>query len=276
MATKTTRKKIETEPIMQSSEIVAMDKKQIIATFADRDRTLRRAFSELGKLYSFLASSLKYGETVTVLLTKAGVRLGTISNASYAAEAFNLVRSEHITEAEYDRLTFNDCRAIRKCRDLGVAKLVGILKSETYSEDLASFAEHGMSAADYAAKQEMLAAIEASKPPVASVAPETPAPTETPASTDTPAPVAPVTTEAPAPTEAPATPETPATTETPIAPETPAPANVTPILSVQGETEKLMAAMAIVDSLEKALSDLANPAPVIERIRVMLGMKKAA
>jgi hypothetical protein len=237
--------------MLSFDQVVKMSQADRIETFANRDGIMRRAFSELGKLYSAIGVELTGKESIFSVLTAAGVRKGTISNAGYAAEAFSLVKTEHLTEQQYESLTFADCVNIRKCRTLGIDKLKGIFALEDISGELECHAEHGIGLAAVKAKEEVKAAIAASVP-----VPSTPAPVVSTAPVET-APVAP-----------PATP--PAVV--------PTPENVLPFVAPvpeveDSELEKLTRAMQLCDELEKVLNTMEAPVPVIARLRVLMGQK---
>jgi hypothetical protein len=142
---------------LQATEIQSMKQEQRVELFVQRDNVVRRAFSELGKLMTFIARHVAKGETVEQVLTAAGVHRSTISNAKLASGAFAFVEDGTITEARYDTLTFEECRAIRKVKSMDTVRT--ILKAKNYREELQCFADHGCTLAEHKQRQADKAAL---------------------------------------------------------------------------------------------------------------------
>jgi hypothetical protein len=258
---------------LSAADINQMEQGQRIALFVERDRTVSRIFSELGKLLHVIARHVPRGEKVNDILRQSGVSKGSISNATIASKAFALVESKLFTESRYDSLTFEECRIIGKIAESknGFDTLTTIFKSKSYRDELECWDDHGCSRAEYAQRQaEKQAVIDNAKAQTAQAA-ATPAAatTETPATT---------TPESPAEVAAPATPETPATPESPAPTTTEAPASN--VINIVGQTEPTQAelddyAMQLVAQLTEVLPKLDNPAPVIQAITDMLNGKEA-
>jgi hypothetical protein len=218
-------------------------------TFAEKDRVNRVSFSELGKLHVLISEDIaadnaahpkRKPRTIYDELRKLGVRDSSISNASYAARAWNtLVSAELITELQFDALTFQDCFKIsramshRSALQLDAAAVAELINKQPddFDVELACLYEHGITAEEKRAKDEQAEAQrlqaqlaeaqrqqqqqQSAKPrpatPPASETPTTPSAiddtgeTSMPAepSTETPAPAAPTTTPSERTTEGP-------------------------------------------------------------------------
>ena len=108
----------------------------------------KQSFSSLGKL-------LALGNASFVGLQSEGVKKGTLSSALYAAKAFDLVRSGHLLEAEYDALTFQECLAIARVMSdrskvrLTPAAVAAVIRGTgDLVNELASLFQHGMTIAE--------------------------------------------------------------------------------------------------------------------------------
>lgn len=143
--------------VLQASEIQSMQQEQRIATFVSHDNVMRRAFSELGKLLTFIGRSIARDQKVEEVLTAAGVHRSTISNAKLAKTAFDLVEAGVITEAKYDTLTFEECRAIGKVKSTD--QLKSILTAKNYREELKSVIDNGCTLAEHKQRQADKAAL---------------------------------------------------------------------------------------------------------------------
>lgn len=143
--------------VLQASEIQSMQQEQRIATFVSHDNVMRRAFSELGKLLSIIARHVPKGETVEQVLAAAGVHRSTVSNAKIAKQAFDLVEINVITEAKYDTLTFEECRAIGKIKSMDTLK--SILASKNYRAELECVIDHGCTLAEHKEREAAKAAL---------------------------------------------------------------------------------------------------------------------
>jgi hypothetical protein len=133
-----------------------MQQEQRVELFVQRDNIVRRAFSELGKLMTFIARHVAKGETVEQVLSAAGVHRSTISNAKFAADAFAFVEDGTISEARYDTLTFTECRAIRKLKPDSLRQ---ILKAKNYREELECVADNGCTIAEHKQREADKAAL---------------------------------------------------------------------------------------------------------------------
>lgn len=241
------------DAVLQASEIQSMKQEQRVDLFVQRDKVVRRAFSELGKLLSIIARHVAKGETVEQVLAAAGVHRSTISNAKIAKQAFDLVEIAVMSEAKYDTLTFEECRAIGKVKSTD--KLKVILAAKNYRDELTSImdnngltlAEHAKNVADKAALIEKAAAEMA------------PAPTEAAAPSAT------------APTEA-------APSATTAQPASKTPDNVVKLsAAATGMTQQdlLTAAMSYVSGLREVLPRLTDATPVMDALRAIVEGKPA-
>ena len=135
------------------AEAVALPQSDRIERFLIESLSAQRAFSAMGKLYRIIEKNLESGQSIFRLLQDAGIKKGTISNASYAAKVYDLVEQGHITEAEYDSLSFNDCWQICRVqsktskRQLTPAEVAAVIRNASdFADDLAAFYETGMTA----------------------------------------------------------------------------------------------------------------------------------
>ena len=173
-------KSAKTDPtaVLQASDIQSMQQEQRIATFVSHDNVMRRAFSELGKLLTFIARNIARDTTVEKVLTEAGVHRSTISNAKLAKQAFDLVEAGAITEAKYDTLTFEECRAIGKVKSMDTLK--SILKAKNYREELSSVIDNGCTLAEHKQREaDKAALIDKAKEPTSETTTATTAETPT-------------------------------------------------------------------------------------------------
>jgi hypothetical protein len=146
--------------------------------FAEKAQVNRTTFSEMGKLHFLITEDLaewnaanaklpkkkeQAKRTIYDELRKRGVGDKSISNASYASRAWReLVAPGHITEPQYDTLTFADCFAI--CRSLSERSAlqldgaaVGELitkQPDDFDAELNSLYEHGLTVAEKKARDE--------------------------------------------------------------------------------------------------------------------------
>ena len=63
---------------------------------------------ELGKLFASIEAGMRWTETIFGVLGKAGVRKGSISNASQTARVLKKLVPDHLAEAEFNRFTWPD------------------------------------------------------------------------------------------------------------------------------------------------------------------------
>ncbi|MEA3207337.1 MAG: hypothetical protein QOE70_394 [Chthoniobacter sp.] len=146
--------------------------------FAEKAQVNRTTFSEMGKLHFLITEDLaewnaanaklpkkkqQAKRTIYDELRKRGVGDKSISNASYASRAWReLVAPGHITEPQYDTLTFADCFAI--CRSLSERSAlqldgaaVGELitkQPDDFDAELNSLYEHGLTVGEKRAQDE--------------------------------------------------------------------------------------------------------------------------
>src|SRR4051812_33226506 len=90
-------------PALKLAEVEAMSQSDRIALFQARDVAAGRIFIDLGKLYTGIEAKLGKGEQIFPLLMKAGVRKGSVSNASQTSRIFKeMVVGKAITEETFD------------------------------------------------------------------------------------------------------------------------------------------------------------------------------
>ena len=244
-------KSAKTDPtaVLQASDIQSMQQEQRIATFVSHDNVMRRAFSELGKLLTFIARNIARDTTVEKVLTEAGVHRSTISNAKLAKQAFDLVEAGAITEAKYDTLTFEECRAIGKVKSIDTLK--SILASKNYRAELECVIDNGCTLAEHKQRQ-------ADKAALVDKANEPSSETTT------------ATTEAATPAES-----GKKSAKTAKAGKTPD--NVVKLPSADGITQQdlMTTAMSYVSGLREVLPRLSDPTPVMDALRSIVEGKSA-
>jgi hypothetical protein len=159
------------------AEAVALSAADRIDRFKFEAGAGQRAFAAMAKLFRATERSLAPGQAIFPLLIGAGIKKGTVSNASIAARIYDLVEAGHLEESEFDRLTFNECWQLKRVlsgkskKTLPVADAVAMIRNnEDFAEDFASLYETGLTTLEAAAK--------ATKPEAEADAPaeETPAP----------------------------------------------------------------------------------------------------
>jgi hypothetical protein len=143
------------------AEAVALPQSERIERFAIEALSAQRAFSAMGKLFRVIERNLEAGQSIFRLLQDAGIKKGTVSNASYAAKVYDLVEAEHLTEEEYNSLAFNDCWQICRVqtktskRQLTPAETVAVIRnSADFADDLSSLYETGLTAEERTAAEE--------------------------------------------------------------------------------------------------------------------------
>ena len=234
---------------------------KLTAEFVSRDNSIRRIFSELGKVFTAMIPQVPRGQTITAYLKDKGISQGTISNAQYASNAFALVNTGVIPESRYDDLTLRECQTISK---VGAEKSTAAFANRTqWRLELASLEKYGMTlaehAADMAAKEQSKATATES---VASASAETPAETpQTPAETEAEPEVSAEPTSTPA--------ETPATPENVVA----MPTNADPA-SVQSALQDR--ALVLLGELDSILAQAPDKTPLLELIAAMVETHAAA
>ena len=218
-------------------EIAKLSQADRYKRFAERSTASARAFIEMGKLHHAITGNLKKNQTIYGELRKLGVKDSTISNASYASRIWGeLVEAGHLTEAQFDACTFQDCFAI--CRAMGsqskrrlAPEEISVLvneQPETFDDELRSIYETGLTVAEVEAQAKAQAKAESDRK-----AAEAQAEKEAKKRAETPAPVVAETPEPPAESEsegAPSAPvaETSTMPKTPVS-EIPAPASIIPM-----------------------------------------------
>ena len=234
---------------------------KLTAEFVSRDNSIRRIFSELGKVFTAMIPQIPTrGQTITAYLKDKGISQGTISNAQYASNAFALVVNGVITESRYDDLTLRECQIISK---YGAEKATAAFANRTqWRLELASLDKFGMTlaehAADMAAKEQSKATATDSAASASATPAETP---QTPAETEA---EPEVTAE---PTSTPA--ETPATPENVVA----MPTNADPA-SVQSALQDR--ALVLLGELDSILAQAPDKTPLLELIAAMVETHAAA
>jgi len=140
------------------AEVTALTQSARVERFAVEALSSQRAFSSMGKLFTAIESALPKGKGIFPLLIAAGIKKGTVSNASYASKVFALVDNGKLTEAEYDSLTFGDCLAIVRVTGPAAKKrltqdeaVASIREHADFAEDFDSLAETGLTATAKAA-----------------------------------------------------------------------------------------------------------------------------
>jgi len=153
------------------AEALAIPSASRIPRFQLEASTGQRAFSAMAKLFRVIEKSLPSGETIFPLLMRAGIKKGTVSNASIAASVFDLVEAGTMTEAEFDALSFNDCWQTKRVlssksrKQLTPVEAVAMIrKNPDFAEEFATLFEHGLTAKEFMAK-ETKASTAAPKPP---------------------------------------------------------------------------------------------------------------
>ena len=153
------------------AEALAIPSASRIPRFQLEASTGQRAFSAMAKLFRVIEKSLPSGETIFPLLMRAGIKKGTVSNASIAASVFDLVEAGTMSEAEFDALSFNDCWQTKRVlssksrKQLTPGEAVAMIrKNPDFAEEFATLFEHGLTAKEFMAK-ETKTSTAASKPP---------------------------------------------------------------------------------------------------------------
>lgn len=142
------------------AEAVAIPASDRIARFQYEAGAGQRAFASMAKLFRAIEKSLAPGQAIFPLLIGAGLKKGTVSNASIAASVFDLVEAGVMTEAEFDSLTFNDCWQLKRVlsgkskRQLPAADALAMIRQNPdFAEEFASLYETGLTTLEAAAKQ---------------------------------------------------------------------------------------------------------------------------
>ena len=261
---------------MTYQEGLALSQADRIIRFVSETQAGQRAFAAIGKLYRIIDKNLPKGKFINSVLGDAGIKPGTISNASYGARVFDLVEAGHLTEPEFDQLTFAEVAIIARVittkskKQLTPEQAVEIVRQGgDFQADLQAIYDSGMTAAEKTAIEDKVKADKAAAEAEAKAKAEAQAKeleevkkrneelakanadmTAQAAAVQSPTPAAPVATtaaEAPAATEEyhAANPPAPAATPTPAAPaaapEADPTANCDELLALLGEVETSMA-----------------------------------
>jgi hypothetical protein len=102
-------------PALKLAEVEAMSQSDRIALFQAKDVAAGRIFIDLGKLYTGIEAKLGKGEQIFPLLVKAGVRKGSVSNASQTSRVFKeMVVGKAIREETFDIFRWSDICALNR------------------------------------------------------------------------------------------------------------------------------------------------------------------
>ncbi|MEA3207845.1 MAG: hypothetical protein QOE70_902 [Chthoniobacter sp.] len=174
MVKKATAKNVSAVAVLVTAmaDFAALSSDERCTRFAEKAQVNRVSFSEMGKLHYLISEDVaawnaanpkKKQRTIYDELRKRGVADKSISNASYASRAWRaLVVEDHITEAQFDSLTFQDCFAIaRSMSQRAALQLDGAAVGELITKqpddfdlELASLYEHGVTVAEKKAQDE--------------------------------------------------------------------------------------------------------------------------
>lgn len=134
---------------------------EAVALFAVKDQSASRIFIELGKLFIPIRDGCKGNQTPFGLLQKAGVRKGSISNASQTSRVIEeLVTPGLVPEAVFDNFRWDDItainqamsgKAVKKQSAQAVADLIQ-LRPKEFADELESLFATGDTIAEAAAK----------------------------------------------------------------------------------------------------------------------------
>ena len=153
--------------ILTIDSIKAMTQPERIVTFVFEANVGQRAFSAMGRLLPVIEDNLPKGEKLFPTLIAAGVKKGTISNATYAAKCYGMVTLGKLTESEYETLCFTECVAIcqvqteKSKKRLTADEVVAAIRSGgDFEADLKALFDLGMTADE---KQAAEASVKAKK-----------------------------------------------------------------------------------------------------------------
>jgi len=140
---------------MTYQEGLALSQADRIIRFVSETQAGQRAFAAIGKLYRIIDKNLPKGKFINSVLGDAGIKPGTISNASYGARVFDLVESKHLEESEFDQLTFAEVAIIARVittkskKQLTPEQAVEIVRQGgDFQADLQAIYDSGMTAAE--------------------------------------------------------------------------------------------------------------------------------
>lgn len=264
---------------MTYQEGLALSQADRIIRFVAETQAGQRAFAAIGKLYRIIDKNLPKGKFINSVLGDAGIKPGTISNASYGARVFDLVESKHLEESEFDQLTFAEVAIIARVittkskKQLTPEQAVEIVRQGgDFQADLQAIYDSGMTAAEKTAIEDKVKADKAAAEAEAKAKAEAQAKeleevkkrneelakanadmTAQAAAAQAPAPAAPAATPTAAAPAAPAAPEATAPAATPV-PAAPAPA-AAPEADPTASADELLALLSEVETSMAYLSD---------------------
>lgn len=264
---------------MTYQEGLALSQADRIIRFVAETQAGQRAFAAIGKLYRIIDKNLPKGKFINSVLGDAGIKPGTISNASYGARVFDLVESKHLEESEFDQLTFAEVAIIARVittkskKQLTPEQAVEIVRQGgDFQADLQAIYDSGMTAAEKTAIEDKVKADKAATEAEAKAKAEAQAKelaevkkrneelakanadmTAQAAAAQAPAPAAPAATPTAAAPAAPAAPEATAPAATPV-PAAPAPA-AAPEADPTASADELLALLSEVETSMAYLSD---------------------
>jgi hypothetical protein len=150
---------------MTYQEGLALSQADRIIRFVSETQAGQRAFAAIGKLYRIIDKNLPKGKFINSVLGDAGIKPGTISNASYGARVFDLVESKHLEESEFDQLTFAEVAIIARVittkskKQLTPEQAVEIVRQGgDFQADLQAIYDSGMTAAEKTAIEDKVKA----------------------------------------------------------------------------------------------------------------------
>jgi hypothetical protein len=150
---------------MTYAEGLALEQADRIIRFKAETEAGQRAFAAIGKLYRIIDKNLPKGKFINSVLGDAGIKPGTISNASYGARVFDLVEAGHLTEPEFDQLTFAEVAIIARVitdkskRKLTPEQAVEIVRQGgDFQADLQAIYDTGLTAAEKKAVEDKIKA----------------------------------------------------------------------------------------------------------------------
>jgi hypothetical protein len=261
---------------MTYQEGLALSQADRIIRFVSETQAGQRAFAAIGKLYRIIDKNLPKGKFINSVLGDAGIKPGTISNASYGARVFDLVESKHLEESEFDQLTFAEVAIIARVittkskKQLTPEQAVEIVRQGgDFQADLQAIYDSGMTAAEKTAIEDKVKADKAAAEAEAKAKAEAQAKeleevkkrneelakanadmTAQAAAVQSPTPAAPVATPAAA-----ATPAASEPTPAPVATPTPAAPAATPEADPTANCDELLALLGEVETSMAYLSD---------------------
>jgi hypothetical protein len=146
---------------MTYAEGLAMEQADRIIRFKVETEAGQRAYIAIGKLYDIINDNLPKGKFINSTLEAAGIKPGTISNASYGARCYReFVKTGKLEETEFDQLTFQEMwNLIRVCSEKSKRKLTPeqaveiVRQGGDFEANLKSLYEFGFTAEEKAAAE---------------------------------------------------------------------------------------------------------------------------